>query len=141
MGLVSSIAYGLAESQPDKQIWSIDGDGSLLMNLGSLCTIGNNSPSNLTIIAIDNGAYGSTGSQFTYTNAKSNLDQIAEGAGFDFVKIIEKKEEIVPTLKESVNECRFILIKGEPGNKKLPIIPLSPKEIKNRFIKSLSKEP
>ena len=138
MGLVSSIAYGLAVSQPEKKIWSIDGDGSLLMNLGTLCTIGNNSPSNLTVITIDNGAYGSTGSQFTYTRAKTDLGKIAEGAGFSSVKIIDRKEEIVPTLKKLSKKCSFILIKGKPGNKKLPIIPLSPQEIKDRFMNSLT---
>ena len=66
MGLASSIGLGLALSKPDEDIVVIDGDGSLLMNMGSLVTIFATNPSNLTWIVIDNGAYGSTGNQDTY---------------------------------------------------------------------------
>jgi sulfopyruvate decarboxylase subunit beta len=55
MGLASSISLGLAISNPNKEVWCIDGDGSLLMNLGSLSTIANVNPDNLTLIVIDNG--------------------------------------------------------------------------------------
>ncbi|MGV9172205.1 MAG: sulfopyruvate decarboxylase subunit beta [Promethearchaeia archaeon] len=137
MGMVSSIAFGLAISQPEKQIWSIDGDGSTLMNLGTLCTIGSNLPPNLTIITIDNGAYGSTGNQSTHTERNTDLAQIARGAGFKDVRVVRKKEEIVSTLENLDSQCTFILIKGEPGNKQLPVIPLSPVEIKNRFVDSM----
>ncbi|MFO8017448.1 MAG: thiamine pyrophosphate-dependent enzyme, partial [Promethearchaeia archaeon] len=107
MGMVSSIAFGLAISQPEKQVWSIDGDGSSLMNLGTLCTIGSNLPSNLTIITIDNGAYGSTGNQSTYTQKNTDLAHIAKGAGFKEINVIKKKEEIVPTLKNMEKKCNF----------------------------------
>ncbi|MFO8018597.1 MAG: thiamine pyrophosphate-dependent enzyme, partial [Promethearchaeia archaeon] len=93
--------------------------------------------SNLTIITIDNGAYGSTGNQSTYTQKNTDLAHIAKGAGFKEINVIKKKEEIVPTLKNMEKKCNFLLIKGVPGNKKLPIIPLSPVEIKKRFMNSL----
>ena len=67
MGLASSIGLGLALARPDKDIVVIDGDGSLLMNMGSLVTVFATNPSNLTWIVIDNGAYGSTGNQDTYS--------------------------------------------------------------------------
>ena len=60
MGLASSIGFGLALAKPYEDVVVIDGDGSLLMNMGSLVTIFANNPSNLTWIVIDNGAYGST---------------------------------------------------------------------------------
>ncbi len=66
MGLASSIGLGLAISQPEKNIIIIDGDGALLMNMGSLVTINACNPKNLTWIVINNGAYGSTGNQKTY---------------------------------------------------------------------------
>ena len=74
MGLASSIAFGIAIAKPSKKVWCIDGDGSLLMNLGSLSTIANNQPRNLTLIVIDNGSYGSTGDQKTYTSKKTRLE-------------------------------------------------------------------
>ena len=81
MGLASSIGFGLAMAKPHKDVVVIDGDGSLLMNMGSLVTIFANNPSNLTWIVIDNGAYGSTGNQDTYAQ-KTDLVDIAKAVGF-----------------------------------------------------------
>ena len=81
MGLASSIGLGLALARPDKDVVVIDGDGSLLMNMGSLVTVFANNPRNLTWIVIDNGAYGSTGNQDTYAQVL-DLAEIAKGVGF-----------------------------------------------------------
>ena len=140
MGLVSSIALGIALAQPNKIVWCIDGDGSILMNLGSLTTIANNQPYNLTLIIIDNSSYGSTGNQRTYTGGKTRLETIAVGAGFTSITIIEKEEEIIPSLRSLGKGCHFIIIKTQPGNAKVDNVPLLPKEIKNRFMKVLSEE-
>ena len=133
MGLASSIGFGLALAKPNEDIVVIDGDGSLLMNMGSLVTIFANNPSNLTWIVIDNGAYGSTGNQDTYAQAIDLVD-IAKSVGFensyDF-NDIDLKEVF-----ESEN-ASFIVYKTEPGNSKAPIIDLSPIEIKERFMKSI----
>lgn len=137
MGLASSIALGVALSIPRRKVWCIDGDGSTLMNLGSLSTIANSNPKNLTLIVIDNGVYGSTGNQITYTSKKTELDVVAKGAGFEYVKLISSVQEIGSELKNSHNSCRFILIKAQSGNADLRNIPLSPIEIKKRFIHSI----
>ncbi len=65
MGLTSSIGLGLALSQKETVI-AIDGDGSILTNLGTLPTIANNVADNFILLIIDNGTYGSTGDQPTY---------------------------------------------------------------------------
>ncbi len=137
MGLVSSIALGLTVAQPEKKIWCIDGDGSILMNLGSLTTIANVNPPNLTLIVIDNGSYGSTGDQKTHTSARTRLEKIAEGAGFESIYVINKLEEIVSKLKNLKMGCHFVLIKAEPGNAKVENIPLHPEKIKERFMQSI----
>ena len=80
MGLCSSIGLGLALSQK-KDVISIDGDGSVLMNLSTLTTIGNRAPNNFTLLIIDNGSYGSTGDQKTFTSEKTSLQKIAKGSG------------------------------------------------------------
>ncbi|MFX1322296.1 MAG: sulfopyruvate decarboxylase subunit beta [Promethearchaeota archaeon] len=139
MGLSSSIAFGLAISQPKRKVWCIDGDGSILMNLGSLSTIANTNPDNLTLIIIDNGSYGSTGDQKTHTSLKTKLDIIAKGAGFDSIMVIRDQNKISTTLKNLDKGCHFILIKTMPGNKSVGNIPLSPIQIKNRFINSITK--
>ncbi|TXT59049.1 MAG: Sulfopyruvate decarboxylase subunit beta [Promethearchaeota archaeon] len=139
MGLASSIALGLAIAKPNEKIICIDGDGALLMNLGSLSTIANVNPPNLTHIVIDNGAYGSTGSQTTYTKKKTNLLKIAEGAGFKSFKRIRRADGISSTLKNLEKGCHFILIEAKAGNKEVGIIPYDAVEIKKRFMNALNK--
>lgn len=139
MGLASSIALGLAFAQPNKKIWCIDGDGSILMNLGSLSTIANTNPKNLTLIIIDNGSYGSTGNQKTHTSNKTKLELVAKGVGFKNIFLIDKIANIIPTLKKLPNECNFILIKAKPGNASVKNISLHPIEIKKRFMTSILK--
>ena len=135
MGLASSIGFGLALARPDKDIVVIDGDGSLLMNMGSLVTIFANNPKNLTWIVIDNGAYGSTGNQDTYAQ-KLDLVDIAKSVGFknsyDF-KDINLKEII------GSDDASFIVYHTEPGNSKAPIIDLDPITIKKRFMEAIEK--
>jgi sulfopyruvate decarboxylase subunit beta len=109
------------------------------MNLGSLSTIANNHPKNLTLIVIDNGSYGSTGNQKTYTSKKTKLEIIAKGAGFDSIIVINNEDEIKPTLKSLGTGCHFIKINTQPGNAQVANIPLEPEEIKKRFIDSVSR--
>ena len=133
MGLASSIGLGLAVAKPNKNIVVIDGDGSLLMNMGSLVTVFANNPSNLTWIVIDNGAYGSTGNQDTYAQVIDLVD-IAKGVGF---KNSYNLEDI--NLKDVMHNenASFAVYKTEAGNSKAPIIDLDPITIKERFIKSI----
>src|SRR5260221_3848137 len=63
MGMASSIGLGLASARPDLRVIVLDGDGSLLMNLGSLATIALLRPANLTLVAMDNDEYATTGGQ------------------------------------------------------------------------------
>lgn len=139
MGLASSIALGLAISLPERKIWCIDGDGSVLMNLGCLTTIANTNPENLTLIVIDNGSYGSTGDQKTHTRAKTKLNIIARGAGFENIFVITEQEKIIPILKNLTYGCNFVLIKTEPGNAQVENIKLHPLDIKKRFMNSINK--
>ena len=78
--LASSIGLGLSLAI-DKNVISIDGDGSILMNMNTLATIGNRAPSNYTLLIVDNGSYGSTGDQKTFTNEHTSLKDVAIGEG------------------------------------------------------------
>lgn len=81
MGLASSIGLGLAMARPDLRVFVLDGDGSLLMNLGSLATIGRVRPPNLSIIVWDNEEYGTTGGQPTATAYGADLEAAARALG------------------------------------------------------------
>ena len=84
MGLSSSIGLGVALAQ-DKTVISIDGDGPVLTNFGTLPTIANNVADNFILLIIDNGSYGSTGDQPTYAGGKTSLAAVAKACGCETV--------------------------------------------------------
>ena len=81
MGLAIPIALGVAIAQPNRHAIALEGDGSLLMQLGCLATVAAQAPKNLTMIVWDNGVYQITGSQPTATSATADLVAIARGSG------------------------------------------------------------
>jgi thiamine pyrophosphate-dependent acetolactate synthase large subunit-like protein len=83
MGITIPIAVGVALAQPERGVIALEGDGSLLMSLGCLATVGMLQPRNLTIVVMDNGMYEITGRQPTATHATSDLVAIARGAGIE----------------------------------------------------------
>lgn len=81
MGLAVPIALGVALAQPQRRVFALEGDGSLLMQLGALATVAMLRPRNLTIVVMDNCAYQITGAQPTATAFAADLAAIARGAG------------------------------------------------------------
>ena len=131
MGMATPIGLGLAMST-DKRVFVIDGDGSLLMNPGSLATVSLALPENLTVLAIDNASYGSTGSQPTLTGTCVDLELVARGFGFTNTRKAASKEEILEAVRTGEEGPKFIHIPALPGNAKVPNIPLEALEIKRR---------
>lgn len=137
MGLSSSIGFGLALSQ-DKPVISIDGDGSVLTNLGTLPTIANNETGNYTLLIIDNGSYGSTGDQPTYAGQKTSLAAVAVACGCENVIEVQDKD-LGPVLQAAIDgdEMTVIVCKCDSGNIKLPVITLDPVVIRHRFMEAV----
>jgi thiamine pyrophosphate-dependent acetolactate synthase large subunit-like protein len=81
MGLAIPIALGVAAAQPQRHVVALEGDGSLLMQLGALGTVAMCAPKNLLIVVWDNGVYQITGSQKTLTSHGVDLMAMARGAG------------------------------------------------------------
>ena len=138
MGLASSIGLGLAMAQPKKVI-AIDGDGSVLMNLGTLPTIANNQVPNFILLIIDNGSYGSTGDQTTYAGMRTSLAEVARACGCDHV--VECAAEDTAAVVEAAlgaEQTTVIVSKCESGNIKVPVIELDPVMIKERFMASVA---
>jgi thiamine pyrophosphate-dependent acetolactate synthase large subunit-like protein len=108
MGLTIPIAFGVALAQPHRHVIALEGDGSLLMQLGCLSTIAMQKPKNLTIVIWDNGIYQITGSQPTTTAATADLVAIAKGSGLansawaadedDFERLVAQALKGGPTL-------------------------------------------
>jgi len=138
MGLASSIGLGLALTQKANVI-AIDGDGSVLTNLGTLPTIANNAAGNFTLLIVDNGSYGSTGDQPTYAGKKTSLAKVAEACGCD--NVIEcAAEDTADTLKAAVasDQMTIIVAKCESGNIPVPVIELDAPVIKHRFMEQVA---
>ena len=90
MGLASSIGLGLAMHLPKESIVVLDGDGSVLMNLGTLATMARYRPRNLTHIIFDNGSLLSTGGFASHTTSGiTDLAAIAKGAGVERVSAVD----------------------------------------------------
>lgn len=138
MGLVSSIGLGLA-LRTDRQVVVFDGDGSLLMNPNALLEVGKEAPKNLIIVALDNGAYGSTGSQETCALRYIDLEILANACGIQNTHKVNTEEELVDVYKDSLNarQTSFIHVILKPGNTAAPNIPLSPEEATRRFKEAL----
>src|ERR1700730_2159149 len=81
MGLAFPIALGVALAQPKRRVFALEGDGSLLMQMGCLSTIATLKPNNLTMIVMDNGVYQITGAQPTPAATVSDIVAIAVGCG------------------------------------------------------------
>jgi thiamine pyrophosphate-dependent acetolactate synthase large subunit-like protein len=81
MGLAAPIALGVALAQPWRKVIALEGDGSILMQLGSLATIAGRRQKNLAVVIMDNGTYQITGGQITSTELGADIVAIARGAG------------------------------------------------------------
>lgn len=138
MGLASSIGFGLAFSLPHKKVVVIDGDGNILMNLGSLATIGHFAPHNLVHIVLDNEIHASTGGQPTVSNTVQ-LEEVANAAGIRTVKKVASNEDLSLSVREVLisNGPSFILVKIEKGEKEVPRVSYEPIYIKNRFMEMI----
>ncbi len=81
MGLAAPIALGVALAQSERNVVALEGDGSILMNLGTLTTIASLAPLNLTVVIWDNGLYQITGMQTTATSTVTDIVAVAAGCG------------------------------------------------------------
>lgn len=81
MGLAVPIALGVALAQPERSVIVMEGEGSILMNLGALATVGRVGPPNLTIVAWDNAQWQLTGGQQTATGVNTDLAAVARACG------------------------------------------------------------
>ena len=137
MGLASSIGLGIALKNPRKCIFVFDGDGNILMNLGSLITIGAIKPKNLIHVIFDNSAHESTGGQPTHTS-KIHLEKIAKASNYMIFSASTKKgiQQILEKIK-NVSGPIMILVKVSKSNYKSKRVDIQAPRLRHRFMKSL----
>ena len=135
MGLNSAIGVGLALALPGRAIAVLDGDGSLLMNLGILATVGALGLLNFAHFVLDNASYGSTGGQPTISDAVP-LERIAAAAGYRYTNRIKNVADLRYELTQLAARPKplLMLVEVAPGNEaQIDRINISPPRIADRF--------
>jgi thiamine pyrophosphate-dependent acetolactate synthase large subunit-like protein len=140
MGLASSIALGVALNRPDRRVVVFDGDGNVLMNLGSLALIGATRPANLVHVIFDNEAYGSTGNQRTISSQVA-LDEITHSARYRRVQRVDTVEALRTAAQEFLVQpgpsCLLIKIEPDREERKIGRITHEPPQIAKRFMEAV----
>jgi len=142
MGMCTPTAHGLALALPNRKVVALDGDGNLLLNLGSLGTLGNESPPNLTIVVFNNGNYLGSHKRRpgmpTATAGKMDLEAVARACGIASASTVQNVDDFETRMKKALGNDGPHLITanieaiddGAPPRKKRM---LDPRENKYRF--------
>jgi phosphonopyruvate decarboxylase len=141
MGCTSAIAFGAGLAQDKKKIFILDGDGAVLMQLGTLTTIGHYKNRNLKHILIDNNSHESTGGQPTVSDTV-DFKAIGKACGYEFVVTVDDDENLVDAIKgiENNNRLSLLIVKSKRGSRPgLGRPTTTPKENRNAFIKYLGR--
>ena len=123
MSKASSVGLGLALAQPDRKVMVWDGDGSLLMNLGSLVTVANKAPTNLVHILFDNGVYAVTGGQPVPGSEQADWEGMGKSAGYAATFAFDNLEDLANGIDE-VLETRgpvFVHLTVKPEIENTPV--------------------
>jgi thiamine pyrophosphate-dependent acetolactate synthase large subunit-like protein len=138
MGLACPIALGVALAQPERGVIALEGDGSILMSLGCLATIGMVKPRNLTIVIMDNGLYQITGKQRSATAGTADIVAIARGAGIADSHWVRAEAHFDELTSRRFDEGGPLLlaakIDDKPGTAQTP---RDPALIRRRFMQGL----
>ncbi|MGN8550264.1 thiamine pyrophosphate-dependent enzyme [Bradyrhizobium sp. 13971] len=119
MGGAVMIGLGLALAQPTLPVVVITGDGEMLMGMGSLATVGLQQPKNLSIIVLDNEAYGETGGQASHTGGTADLMGVAKACGIGDSRAISTMAEVeafASSLQDVTAGPRFASAKIDGAN-------------------------
>lgn len=116
MGHTSSIALGVAINKPEQRIWCVDGDGAVLMHMGSMAVLGANAPKNVVHVVINNGAHETVGGMPTVA-AKIDLVAIAKACGYPNAVCVDSFEALDRELEaaKARNKLSFIEVKCSIG--------------------------
>lgn len=141
MGKASSMGLGLALALPDKKVIVLDGDGSILMNLGSLVTIANMAPPNLIHFVFENTVYRTTGGQSIPAAGKFSFVALARDAGYVNVHEFEELESLENNIETVLNQPgpTFVCLKVPPATKRPPYPLVRTADIISRFRMALQR--
>ena len=138
MGVAPAIGLGVALAKPQKKVVVFDGDGNVLMGMGTLATVGAMKPKNFIHVVFDNEVYGSTGNQPTISRVV-RLDAVAKAAGYVNVERVLEREDLVYEFKDMLKKDgpSFLLVKVTEQSEDADRVLLDPPEITRRFMKAI----
>jgi sulfopyruvate decarboxylase beta subunit len=138
MGVAPAIGLGVALSKPNKKVVVLDGDGNVLMGMGTLATVGALKPKNFIHVVFDNEVYGSTGNQPTFSRVV-RLEQVAKAAGYVHVERVREREDLVYEFKDMLGKDgpSMLLVKVTEQAEDVDRVPLEPPAITRRFKKAI----
>ncbi len=139
MGLALPLALGLAVSQPHKRVVAVEGDGGLMMHLGTLITVGSVAPRNLTGLLVNNNIHAASGGQ-PLTNTGLDLADLARSAGIGRAESVGSLETFRTRLPSALAEDgpSVLVLATEPDVPPVkPAFPMNPPMIKQRFMDAI----
>jgi thiamine pyrophosphate-dependent acetolactate synthase large subunit-like protein len=138
MGLAVPIALGVAIAQPTRKVFALEGDGSVLMQLGSLSTVAARAQKNLCIVIMDNGAYQITGGQVTMTAQGTDIVGIARASGLTQSAWAADEDAFVELIGRALKEDGPWLIGCRIDNQKpVDTTERDPSRIRDNFMRGL----
>lgn len=128
LGSASLVGLGLAQARPELDVVVLDGDGAYIFNPNQLLEIAQEFPRNLQVVLLDNGAWGSTGSQPTMTSRGLNLAALGRAAGLPRFRRV-----VTPADWTEHRKAPVLHVLIQSGNAQVGTVPLAPRQIVNRF--------
>jgi thiamine pyrophosphate-dependent acetolactate synthase large subunit-like protein len=139
MGLAVPIALGVAIAQPHRKVFALEGDGSILMQLGSLSTVAARAQKNLCVVIMDNGAYQITGGQITMTAQGADIVGIARASGIAQSAWAADEDAFQELIGRSLKENGPWLIGCRIDNQKpVDTTERDPRRIRDNFMRGLA---
>ena len=138
MGVAAAIGLGVALNKPTKKVIVLDGDGNVLMGMGTLATVAAMRPRNFLHVVLDNEVYGSTGNQPTISRVV-RLDHVAKAAGYVNVARVREREDLVQEFKEMLAKDgpSLLLVKVNAHVEDVGRVEIEPPAMTQRFKKAI----
>jgi sulfopyruvate decarboxylase subunit beta len=141
MGSAAAMGVGLALALPSEKVVVLEGDGSVLLSLGSLVAMGDQQPSNLVLIVFDNECYEAPGEYPSATSRNANLEMFGFASGIEKSLTVRSMEEFEKAFKEALTARgpQLLVAKVERGRPPLEPLGIDGIENKYRFLRALEK--
>jgi thiamine pyrophosphate-dependent acetolactate synthase large subunit-like protein len=130
LGSATLVGIGLAEARPDLKVTVLDGDGGFILNPNQMLELSQNCPRNLSVVLLDNGSWGSTGSQPTLTSKGLNLAAFGAGVGTPPWHRVTNANQLEEARSGNRPLVHFLI---RPGNADVPPLTVPAREMARHF--------